>query len=57
MPVLLLLGACIFHITYYLDKVHPILISYYLDLSRVGILLPNEQRQHRTLHIQKDVLP
>ena len=32
------------------------------DLARIreveiGILLPNNQRQHRTLHIQKDVLP
>jgi len=24
---------------------------------KIGILLPNNQRQHRTLHIQKDVLP
>ena len=23
----------------------------------IGILLPNNQRKHRTLHIQKDVLP
>ena len=23
----------------------------------IGILLPNNQHQHRTLHIQKDVLP
>ena len=23
----------------------------------VGTLLPSNQRQHRTLHIQKDVLP
>ena len=23
----------------------------------IGILLPNNQRQHRTLHIQRDVLP
>jgi len=23
----------------------------------IGILLPNNQRQHGTLHIQKDVLP
>jgi hypothetical protein len=23
----------------------------------IGIMLPNKQRQHRTLHIQKDVLP
>ena len=23
----------------------------------IGMLLPNNQRQHRTLHIQKDVLP
>jgi hypothetical protein len=23
----------------------------------IGISLPNNQRQHRTLHIQKDVLP
>jgi len=23
----------------------------------IDILLPNNQRQHRTLHIQKDVLP
>ena len=28
------------------------------DLGReVGIILPNNQRQHRTLHIQKDELP
>jgi len=29
-----------------------------MDVSKgdVGILLPNNQRQHRTLHIQKDVL-
>ena len=26
-------------------------------LVEIGILLPNNQRQHRTLHIQKDVLP
>jgi len=25
--------------------------------SEIGILLPNNQRHHRTLHIQKDVLP
>ena len=25
-------------------------------MSEIGILLPNNQRQHRTLHIQKDVL-
>ena len=25
--------------------------------KEIGILLPNNQRQHRTLHIQKDVLP
>jgi len=24
---------------------------------KIGVLLPNNQRQHRTLHIQKDVLP
>jgi hypothetical protein len=24
---------------------------------KIGILLPNNQRQHRTLHIQEDVLP
>ena len=23
----------------------------------IGILLPNNQRQHRTLHIQRDLLP
>ena len=23
----------------------------------IGILLPNDQRQHRTLHIQEDVMP
>ena len=23
----------------------------------MGILLPNNQRQHRSLHVQKDVLP
>jgi len=27
------------------------------SLREIGILLPNNQRQHRTLHIQKDVLP
>ena len=27
------------------------------DLPEIGISLPNNQRQHRTLHIQKDVLP
>jgi len=25
--------------------------------KEIGILLPNNQRQHRTLHLQKDVLP
>jgi len=25
--------------------------------TEIGILLPNNQRQHRTLQIQKDVLP
>ena len=25
--------------------------------KEIGILLPNNQRQHRTLHILKDVLP
>ena len=25
--------------------------------DEIGTLLPNNQRQHRTLHIQKDVLP
>jgi len=25
--------------------------------SEIDILLPDNQRQHRTLHIQKDVLP
>ena len=28
-----------------------------VHLREIGILLPNNQRQHRTLHIQKDVLP
>ena len=28
-----------------------------LQVKEIGILLPNNQRQHRTLHIQKDVLP
>ena len=27
------------------------------DALEIGILLPNNQRQHCTLHIQKDVLP
>ena len=27
------------------------------SLLEIGILFPNNQRQHRTLHIQKDVLP
>jgi len=26
-------------------------------LKEIGILLPNNQRQHRTLHIQKGMLP
>ena len=26
-------------------------------MEETGILLPKNQRQHRTLHIQKDVLP
>jgi len=26
-------------------------------LAEIGILLPNNQRQHRTLHIQQDMLP
>ena len=26
-------------------------------VREIGILFPNNQRQHRTLHIQKDVLP
>ena len=28
-----------------------------LAFREIGVLLPNNQRQHRTLHIQKDVLP
>ena len=28
-----------------------------LSLEELGILLPNNQRQHRTWHVQKDVLP
>ena len=28
-----------------------------LRLGEIGILLPKNQRQHRTLHIQKDLLP
>ena len=27
------------------------------DLEEIGILVPNNQRQHRTFHIQEDVLP
>ena len=33
---------------------HPILWHLHAEMS---ILLPNDQRQHRTLHIQKDVPP
>ena len=29
----------------------------FLLWKEIGILLPNNQRQHRTLHIQTDVLP
>ena len=29
----------------------------YEPMQEIGILLPNNQRQHRTLHIQKNVLP
>ena len=25
--------------------------------GEIGVVLPNNQRQHRTLHMQKDVLP
>jgi len=28
-----------------------------INPREIGILLPNNQRQHRALHIQKDVLP
>ena len=28
-----------------------------VEEGETGVLLPNNQRQHRTLHIQKDVLP
>jgi hypothetical protein len=28
-----------------------------MQLLKIGILLPNYQRQHRTLHIQRDVMP
>jgi len=28
-----------------------------LQHGKIGVLLPINQRQHRTLHIQKDVLP
>ena len=28
-----------------------------VTVSEIGVLLPNNQRQHRTLHAQKDVLP
>ena len=27
------------------------------ESREIGILLPNNRRRHRTLHIQKDVLP
>jgi hypothetical protein len=26
-------------------------------IEEIGILLPNSQRQHRTMHIQKELLP
>jgi hypothetical protein len=32
-------------------------VSKMMSARAIGILLPNNQRQHRTLHIQKDVLP
>ena len=32
-------------------------ISRAATAREIGILLPNNQRQHRTLHIQEDVLP
>ena len=31
--------------------------SWSISEREIGILLPNNQRQHRTLHIQEDVLP
>ena len=33
------------------------IFSEFTTLREIGIVLPNSQRQHRTLHIQKDVLP
>ena len=38
-------------------QAHPSLKLTDLYREDIGILLPNNQRQHRTLHIQKDVLP
>ena len=37
--------------------VHPSPFPFLPDEREIVILLPNNQRQHRTLHIQKDVLP
>jgi len=32
-------------------------ISFGLEVLKISILLPNHQRQHRTVHVLKDVLP
>ena len=29
----------------------------HISVKWIGMFLPNNQRHHRTLHIQKDVLP
>jgi len=38
-------------------KVHAVSVLVRAQCREIGILLPNNQRQHRTLHIQEDVLP
>ena len=37
--------------------VDEILLAFFLLSRDIGMLVPNNQRQHRTLHIQKDELP
>ena len=38
-------------------EVKAVLRAYDAQVSEIGILLPNNQRHHRALHIQQDVLP
>ena len=43
------------HVRLYLPAVPPGNLP--AGVAEIGIVLPNNQRQHHTVHIQKDVLP